>query len=405
MKTSALPMPLIVGIFMVVGVFGMIALTLMIDDEGSLFSQGTLYRARFDTVEGLSPGSYVYMAGKKIGNVKAVEVDAVEGKAVVSFSLDQPYRFHSQDKLIIIQRSPITDSKRMDVVRTPGDTSVWPEEQEIQGQPVQTIDFAKLADSVTSAFKKIETKVDSLDVEAINGTFRGGQKIFAQMETGEGEIGKAVKNIREFSEALASKDGAVNGVLTSKEWRARIDKSLANIEKFTEDLNDPNGFLHKAMVDKKFADDLTGAVADLKQFTGSSLNNPNGLVNTLFNDKQFADDIKTTVSDVKSAAGDFREFADGLNAEDGLVRRLLNDKEWSAKADQVLADAATFMNDMKTISGKLVRGEGTIGKLLTDESLYRSVEGLVGEIRRAVDDAREFTPVSSALSAIIGVAR
>ena len=405
MKKSALPMPLIVGIFMVVGVFAMIAMTLLIDDEGSLFNHGTPYRARFETVEGLSPGSYVYLAGKKIGNVSRVEIEEDVGDAIVTFTLDQPYRFHSQDKLEIIQRSPITDSKRIDIVRKSGDTAPWPSDQMITGEKVSSIDFAKLSDALTTTLKKVDAKIDKLDVDAINGTFQGGKRIFDEIDNGDGNIGVAVKNIRTFTEALASSDGPVHAALTNKEWTARIDKSLANVEQFTTDLNSKDGFLHKAMVDTKFSNDLTGAIADLKKFTGESLNNDKGFMHTLFSDPKFTDDLKQTVTDIKKASSDISQFTGDLNNQDGMVHKLLVDKSWAEKLDGMLSDGHQFMADMKEVSGHVVKGEGTIGKLLTDDSLYKSIEGLVGEIRRAVDDAREFTPVSSALSAIIGVAR
>ncbi|HTL52675.1 MAG TPA: MlaD family protein [Planctomycetota bacterium] len=404
MKKNALPMPLIVGIFMVAGVFAMIALTLLIDDEGSFSSHGTAYKARFDSVEGLSPGSYVYLAGKKVGNVRAVDIDDVQGQAIVEFTLDQPYKYHLHDKLVIVQRSPITDSKRMDIVRTPGDTALF-EGTEITGEKVQSIDFAKLTDSMTQAFQTVQAKVDKLDVDSINGSFRGVQKLTDEVESGEGNVGAIVKNVRTFTNSLIDKEGPVQNVLTNKEWTARVDRSLANVDKFTADLNNPDGFLHKAMTDKKFGDEVTSAMADIKKFTGESLNNENGTMHMLFHDPKFKEDLQASVGDIRQASTDLKNFTSGLNNQESLVYRLINDKAWSTRMDSVLADAHDLLSDLKYLSGKMVRGEGTIGKLLVDESLYKSVEGLVGEIRRAVDDAREFTPVSSALSAIIGVAR
>jgi phospholipid/cholesterol/gamma-HCH transport system substrate-binding protein len=70
--------------------------------------------------------------------------------------------------------------------------------------------------------------------------------------------------------------------------------------------------------------------------------------------------------------------------------------------DQLYKDIAATADSLKTITAKIQKGEGMLGKLVNDESLYNDVKSAVNEVRLAVDDFRETSPVVSFTTLLIG---
>ncbi|MCO5062101.1 MAG: MlaD family protein [Kiritimatiellae bacterium] len=81
---------------------------------------------------------------------------------------------------------------------------------------------------------------------------------------------------------------------------------------------------------------------------------------------------------------------------EGTLGKLLSSDD---KLYQDLSDAVTAL---KETAETINRGEGTLGKLVKDEDMYKQVDGLVTDIRAAVDDLRETTPVVSFSSIFFG---
>jgi len=57
---------------------------------------------------------------------------------------------------------------------------------------------------------------------------------------------------------------------------------------------------------------------------------------------------------------------------------------------------------LKQITGQIEKGEGMIGRMVQDDGLYQQVNGLVTEVRAALDDFRETTPVVTFASIFFG---
>ena len=70
--------------------------------------------------------------------------------------------------------------------------------------------------------------------------------------------------------------------------------------------------------------------------------------------------------------------------------------------DTLYKDMSATVTALKETAETINRGEGTLGKLVKDDGVYKQVDGLMGEIRAAVDDLRETTPVVSFSSIFFG---
>lgn len=85
-----------------------------------------------------------------------------------------------------------------------------------------------------------------------------------------------------------------------------------------------------------------------------------------------------------------------LERGEGTLGRLLSTD------DQLYRDLSDTIASLKETAETINRGEGTLGKLVKDDGVYKQVDGLMGEIRAAVDDLRETTPVVSFSSIFFG---
>jgi len=57
---------------------------------------------------------------------------------------------------------------------------------------------------------------------------------------------------------------------------------------------------------------------------------------------------------------------------------------------------------VRSIAESIDAGEGTLGKLVRDAKLYDETTSLVEDVRAAVDDLREASPITSFGSVIFG---
>lgn len=88
--------------------------------------------------------------------------------------------------------------------------------------------------------------------------------------------------------------------------------------------------------------------------------------------------------------------SDRLAKGEGTLGRLMSSD------DKLYRDLSDTVASLKETAETINRGEGTLGKLIKDDGVYKQVDGLMGEIRAAVDDLRETTPVVSFSSIFFG---
>lgn len=169
-------------------------------------------------------------------------------------------------------------------------------------------------------------------------------------------------------------------------------------------------------------EELAEAVDGLQRMI-QSVERGEGTLGKLLNDDSMYTNMEVLTEDLKAIVA---RVADGQ----GTVGKLLND-------DAVYNDAAALMANMRMVSDRIAQGEGTVGKLLSeDEELYENLdatmlavreitesinngEGTIGmlvrdaklyneatllveDVRAAVDDLREASPVTSFGSVLFG---
>ena len=104
----------------------------------------------------------------------------------------------------------------------------------------------------------------------------------------------------------------------------------------------------------------------------------------------------TVHDDAKILMANLREISEKLKAGEGTLGKLMS--EDAAVYDDLNATLAS----VRSISESINAGEGTLGKLVRDAELYNETTSLVEDVRAAVDDLREASPITSFGSVLFG---
>lgn len=90
--TSSRLVEVSVGIFIVLGIIALVALTFKVSNFGNFYSSnGYIVRASFENISGLKERSSVTIAGVSIGRVSNIIVDPDTFEAVVEMEIDKKY--------------------------------------------------------------------------------------------------------------------------------------------------------------------------------------------------------------------------------------------------------------------------------------------------------------------------
>jgi len=188
------------------------------------------------------------------------------------------------------------------------------------------------------------------------------------------EAGEVVRRIR---------DTLTNGVLDD------LAVTIKQAREISEKINKGDGTLGLLVNDKTLYTNLMAVAADIKGIT-TQIREGKGTLAKLMNDDTVYNDLRTSMANVKDIS---QRLADGK----GALGKLLSTDE------TVYSDLKTSMANMKEISQRLVDGKGSLGKFLSsDESIYNDAKGVLKDVRAAVDDYRESSPILTFTTIMFG---
>jgi phospholipid/cholesterol/gamma-HCH transport system substrate-binding protein len=99
---------------------------------------------------------------------------------------------------------------------------------------------------------------------------------------------------------------------------------------------------------------------------------------------------------VHALTANFREISDRLVAGEGTLGKLM-----SPDSD-VYDNLGATMVAVRSITESINEGKGTLGLLVRDAKLYDETTLLVEDLRAAIDDLREASPITSFGSVLFG---
>jgi phospholipid/cholesterol/gamma-HCH transport system substrate-binding protein len=215
-----------------------------------------------------------------------------------------------------------------------------------------------------------------LDVPA---RFREGYKVEVVASSMLG--GKQLK-IEEgpLSAALLPEDALITGTEPT-DILEELGAAVAGLRQMTDQVSAGKGTIGKLIQDDELYNNLRDVSAKLAHGEGT--------IGKLLNEETVYNDLKTTMSNLQEVSG---RLANG----EGTLGKLL------AKDDQLYQDISATMTNLRTITDKVGSGEGTLGKLVNDDAIYVEAQKLLKELRAAIDDMRETSPVTTFSTVLFG---
>lgn len=179
------------------------------------------------------------------------------------------------------------------------------------------------------------------------------------------------------------------GILTN------LEAAVASVKDIAGKVNKGEGTLGRLVNDdsvyKSFdaiGQDAKAVAAQLKDIT-ERIGKGEGTLGKLVKD----DSVYTNI---QAVAANLREISQRLADGQGTLGRLLSSD------DQLYKDVAAAAESLKAITAKIEKGEGLLGKLVNDDSLYTEAKRALGEVRAAVEDMRETSPIVTFTSLLMG---
>jgi len=146
--------------------------------------------------------------------------------------------------------------------------------------------------------------------------------------------------------------------------------------------------IKRALEEGHILENISAAMAEVKEIT-RRLGEGEGTLGKLLTDD-------SVFNDLRQVTANLRDISDRLNEGKGTLGKLLSED------DTLYRDLTAAVASVREVLESVGRGEGTLGKLTQDDELYENAKLLLNELRAAVDDFRETTPITTFTSVFFG---
>lgn len=197
--------------------------------------------AAFDDVTGLLPNDNVKVAGVVVGKVTGIDTE--DGRAVVTFQVDDGYDDLPKDSIAVIRWRNLIGQRYLYLL--PGDSPESLQDGDVIEETESVIDLGEL-------FEKLGPIVGSIDPAQVNDFL---ETITEALDGREDKVGQALDDLAVLTGALASRDDAIARLLTNLDTvadtvnrrDAQIDTMLQNLVLLAETFGDNTATLDAAL--------------------------------------------------------------------------------------------------------------------------------------------------------------
>lgn len=331
---------ILVGLFMFVVLIALGVFTIVLSRD-NIFKKSYPYEFVFSEISGLREGDNVYLRGMNIGRVKQTTLE--DSRVRVYVTLDHPIQLRKGYQVEVIDSS-LLGGKYLKIYE--GD-----EDADVLGNNVTVIG---------------EKPIDV--VEELSAAVKGIQEMIDQVNEGQGTLGK-----------LLNDDTIYNNMVSVSE---QLKNMSAGIER-------GEGTIGKLLKDEEIYDDAHTLMANLREISDRLVSGEGSLAKLISTDAGLYEDLEASL-------GAIRDISERINNGEGTLGRLV-----STDAG-LYADLEASMGAIREISERINNGEGTLGKLVGDAQLYEEATLLIEDMRAAIDDLREASPITSFSSVVFG---
>jgi len=167
-----------------------------------------------------------------------------------------------------------------------------------------------------------------------------------------------------------------------------LAEAVDGLQRMIEAVERGEGTLGKLLNDDSMYTNMEGLTEDLKAIVGRVADGE-GTVGKLLSDD-------AVYNDASALMANLRMVSDRVAQGEGTFGKLMSEDE------ELYQNMDATMVAVRAIAESINSGEGTLGMLVRDAKLYNETTLLVEDVRAAVDDLREASPVTSFGSVLFG---
>jgi phospholipid/cholesterol/gamma-HCH transport system substrate-binding protein len=333
-----------VGLFMALALGLAGSVVFLIGQQTRMFDRHVTYRAYFESVEGLSDESPVWLGGLEVGRVAGMGFSQVPGekRLEVRFQVSSRYAERIRaDSVVRLASQGMLGDKALDITVGALTAAAMPE-----GSVLPVVEGGDLASLMKSASQVMENTV------AVSETLREAVQIYADPAMAR-DVAASMRSLRVLLEEVEKGEGVLHALIYDKQAgqdvrvllanasgaAARMDAAVGEVEGLLRQVRTGDGTAHELLYGKDGARALTelgNAAGELARLMADARSNPNSAVGQL-------------------VYGD---------------------------AGSMLSDLGSAAASLKEITSTVAKGEGTVGGLIKDPTVYEDLRTVLGNVKR-----------------------
>jgi len=280
-----------VGLFVLLGLVLAALLIVKFNKGAGPMTKTYHLRMQAKDVSGVIPGSFVLMAGVRIGSIERIELDSDTGSVTLLARLLSKYRLR-EDSQFLIRQSGFLGDQYIGVFQGKSTNFLGDQETVHLEAP---FDLGEVARSTGGLVKRVDTMVGQLSnvVVRVDATLLSQETLTNLSDT--------VANFHTVSERTLSTLTKLENLIDTNV--PSISASVTNAHAFTIKLNDLATELRQTIATNR--DQLTASVNNIEKATEkldaaiSDVNAGKGLAGTLIKNEQLATDMSLIVSNLQ----------------------------------------------------------------------------------------------------------
>jgi phospholipid/cholesterol/gamma-HCH transport system substrate-binding protein len=266
------------------------------------FQPGYRVSAKFDTVQELTVGDSVKMAGVEIGRVEKITLDTADGKVSVTMKL-HPNAIVKTDSRATVKFAGLMGQNFVSIsFGTPDAPKADPS---TQLQSVEQPDLSAIMAKLDSAAGGIANVAKSFSGDSINNLLGPMTDLIKQ---NSGRITMTLSNMESISGQIASGQGTVGKVIYQDQLYTSALDTVTNLQdavtqakQLVNGISSGQGTLGKLATDDALYNSTTASMTNLNQIL-LKINQGNGTIGKLVNDQEFYKNAKLSLQKLDKAA-------------------------------------------------------------------------------------------------------
>jgi phospholipid/cholesterol/gamma-HCH transport system substrate-binding protein len=277
-----------VGLFVIIGL--VLGAALIVQFNKSTGPLTPVYRLRLQAkdVSGVIPGSFVLLAGVRIGTVERIELNSMEGDVTIIVRLLKKYEVR-KDAQFLIRQSGFLGDQYIGVFQ--GKTNVIFKDGDI-AHCEEPFDLGEVARSTGGLVKRVDTMVGQLSnaVARVDTTLLAGETLT--------NLAKTVANFHGVSERTLGALTKLENLIETN--TPSFNSSLSNVQTFSLELNNVAKDLRDTITMNRTQ--LTHSISNIETATAKldlmmgDVNAGKGLAGKLIKDERLAADLSLIMS-------------------------------------------------------------------------------------------------------------